>query len=77
MLLVSMCISRAYDDLNILIHYVWDSPFCVRDQRSKFLNYDIVMSFIFGNSADPDEMPPNVGFHLGQHCLQKCLLTGI
>ena len=53
------------------------SILCLRDHRSKFLNYDVVMSFILGNSADPDEMPPYVGFHLRHHCLPKYLLTGI
>ena len=28
-------------------------------------------------SADPDEMPPGVAFHLGLHCLPKYVLTGI
>ena len=29
------------------------------------------------NSADPDEMPPYVAFHLGLHCLPKYLFPGI
>ena len=29
------------------------------------------------NSADPDEMPPYVAFHLGWHCLPKYIFTGI
>ena len=28
-------------------------------------------SFIFANSAVPDELPHNVAFHLGLHCLPK------
>ena len=30
--------------------------------------------FSLANSADPDEMPPYVAFHLGLHCLPKHLL---
>ena len=33
--------------------------------------------FILANSADPDEMPPYVAFHLGLHCLQKNLVISI
>ena len=33
--------------------------------------------FIFTNSADPDQMPPYVSFHLGLHFLPKYLFTGI
>ena len=49
-------------------------PFCVLwGQKLKFLNNDAFTSlkivFIFANSADPDEMPPYVAFHLGLHCL--------
>ena len=29
------------------------------------------------NSADLDKMPPYAAFHLGLHCLQKYLITGI
>ena len=34
---------------------------------------------ILANSVDPDEMPPYVAFHLGLHCLPKCInmFTGI
>ena len=28
-------------------------------------------SFILANRVDPDEMPHNVAFHLGLHCLPK------
>ena len=33
--------------------------------------------FIIANSADPDEMPPSVAFHLCLHCLPKYPFTGI
>ena len=36
-----------------------------------------IFVFIFANSADPDVMPHDVAFHLGLHCLQKHLFTGI
>ena len=32
--------------------------------------------FTLTNSADPDEMPHHAAFHLGLHCLQKCLFMG-
>ena len=31
--------------------------------------------FSLANSADPDEMPPYVAFHLGLHCLPKYLFV--
>ena len=33
--------------------------------------------FILANSADSDEIPPNVAFHLGLDCLPNYLFTGI
>ena len=33
--------------------------------------------FILANSADPDEMPLNVAFHLNLHFLSKFLFTSI
>ena len=35
------------------------------------------IAFILANSADPDEMPPYVAFHLGLHCSPKYLFTSI
>ena len=32
---------------------------------------------IIANSADPDEMPPYLSFHLGLQCLPMYLLSGI
>ena len=32
--------------------------------------------FVLANSADPDEMPHHVVFHLGIHCLLKYLFMG-
>ena len=32
------------------------------------------IEFVSPNSADPDEMPHSVAFHLGLHCLQKYLI---
>ena len=29
--------------------------------------------FVFANSANPDEMLHYVEFHLGLHCLQRCI----
>ena len=34
------------------------------------------INFILANSADPDEMPHSVPFHLGFHCLQKYQFSG-
>ena len=28
------------------------------------------------NSTDPDEMPHSATFHMGLHCLPKCLFAG-
>ena len=33
--------------------------------------------FNFAYSADPNEMPTYVAFHLGLHCLPKYVFTGI
>ena len=30
--------------------------------------------FTFANSVDPDEMPHNVAFHLGLHCLSRVII---
>ena len=35
------------------------------------------INFIIANSAETDEMPHYVAFHLGLHCLPKYLFTGI
>ena len=40
-----------------------------------FLSLKIV--FILINNADPDEMPPNVAFHLVLHCLPKDLFIDV
>ena len=34
------------------------------------------MDFVLANSADLDEMPPHVAFHLGLHCLPKYSFRG-
>ena len=39
--------------------------------------HEDLLFFFFVNSADPDEMPHYVAFHLGLHCLPKYLLAGI
>ena len=45
------------------------------------INFDIFLSlkivFILTKSADPDEKPDNVTFHLGLHYLTKYLFAGI
>ena len=47
----------------------------------KFLNFSIFLSpkivLTSASSANPDEMPPYVAFHLALHCLPKYLLTDI
>ena len=46
----------------------------LRGDRSKFNIFpSLKVVFILVNSADPDEMPPHVAFHLGLHCLPKYL----
>ena len=48
-------------------------------ERKHEMNYDVFLPlkivFNLANSADLDEMPPYVAFHLGLHCLPKYLLT--
>ena len=58
------------------LKYVSDSPLCVlRGHRSNFLSHAVFMSikivFTLANSADPDEMPPNVTFHLRSSLFAK------
>ena len=38
---------------------------------------DVFLSPILTNSANTDEMPPYVAFHLWLHCLPNYLFTGI
>ena len=33
--------------------------------------------FLSANSVDPDDMPPDMAFHLGLHCLPKYLFISI
>ena len=37
-------------------------------------NYLILIVYIITNSADPDEMPPNVAFHLGDSLQKRSVL---
>ena len=59
-----------------------DGPlYILRDDRLQFSKKKIIffslkIYFILANSADPDEMPHNVAFHLGHHCLPKYLIRG-
>ena len=50
--------------------------------RSEFPNYVCLFyipedCFILKNSADPDEMPQCVAFHLGLHCLPKYMFQSL
>ena len=38
---------------------------------------DSMINFDLANSSDPDEMPHNVAFHLGLHCLPKYQFRGL
>ena len=56
-------------------------PFCIlKGNRLKFLNFNMFLSmktvFILANSADPDDMPHYVAFHLDLHCLSTYWFTG-
>ena len=42
-----------------------------------YIFHSLKINFYLLNSADPDEMPHFVAFHLGFHCLSEYLLTGI
>ena len=44
--------------------------------QNVFLSLKSVFIFL-ADSADPDEMPHNVAFHLGLHCLPEYLFTGV
>ena len=37
----------------------------------KLYNLSLSIAVVLSNSIDPDEMPHNVAFHLGLHCLSK------
>ena len=38
--------------------------------------HSLKMNFVLANSADPDEMPHHVAFHLGLHYLSKYPFRG-
>ena len=41
----------------------------ISTKKKYFISLSI--DFVLANSADPDEMPYYVAFHLGLHCLSK------
>ena len=41
-----------------------------------YISFSAETGFVLANSADPDEMPYYVAFHLGFHCLPKYLFRG-
>ena len=67
------CISSASSLFVNNVHVYWYPERLFRQSiRSKFLNNGVFMSLIIlSNSADPDEMPPFVAFHLGLHYWPK------
>ena len=57
---------------------ILNNKYCIvsvhfKGSQVEFLNFNIFLSlkivFILENSADPDEMPLKVAFHLGLNCL--------
>ena len=44
--------------------------------QKKIVFLSLKINFVLANSADPDEMPHHVAFHLGLHCLQKFSFRG-
>ena len=42
----------------------------------KIVFLSLKIDFVLVNSADPDEMPHYVAFHLGLHCLSKYPFRG-
>ena len=59
---------------------MWDGPLYTRISMGHrlqfpnnvvFLSEDCFCPSKLANSADPDEMPHYVAFHLGLHCLPK------
>ena len=57
----------------ISLHNKWINIRIPRN-RDVFQTLNVVFVFI-ANSAEPDEMPHLVAFHLDLHCLQKCPFT--
>ena len=43
----------------------------------KILFLSLKIDFVLANSAYPDEMPHNVAFYLGLHCLPKYPFRGL
>ena len=54
-----------------IVHYIFQWVIGRTFQIIIFFNV-----FILDNSADPDEMPHFVAFHLGLHCLPKSTFRG-
>ena len=48
----------------------------IKGSQIEFSKYDVFLFleiyFILANSADPNEMPPYVAFHLRLHCMPRC-----
>ena len=42
----------------------------------KIIFLSLTIDLVSANSADPDEMPHYVAFHLGLHCLSKYPFSG-
>ena len=54
-----------------MVHCIYQGVSGYNFQKNVFLS--LLINFVSANSADPDEMPPYVAFHLDLHCLQKYL----
>ena len=57
-----------------MVHYIYWGVTVYYFQKNIFLSLKIHL--VLANSVDPDEMPHNVAFHPGLHCLPKYLFRG-
>ena len=62
--------TATYNKVGMVYLYIEGSQVIVK--KNLFLK----MYFVLANSADPDEMPHDVAFHLGLHCLPSNLFRG-
>ena len=70
-------------EFSIKLHTIYSGWSIVYNEESQgndftknILFLSLKMDFVLANSADPDEMPHCVAFHLGLHCLPKYPFRG-
>ena len=72
---LTICVPMDYSIWFYTIYLGWSSVYMEGSQViiSKKYCISLKIEFVVANSADPDEMPHYVAFHLGLHCLSKYL----